>query len=747
MNGIFARLLLLFGVLGAVCAAAFVLVSLYGVPALGIEGVQASAYLRAEQSADAAAERETRAVERWFTERRLELRLLAESRSLVDLAEAAAKLDRTGAESPPRNHRLRAVSTANHPGYLDLYVADPRSGRILASSGASPAQMTPQHLAVVSATLAAGMDEGVVVFADAAEPAALVVRPLRDIDAPGTHPVHAAGVLVARLSLLVPLQQDEVSVAQALGDSAAIVLVDARKQVIAVVGRSVAQDDIRRIAAQAQPGDEGVRRLPGAGTEIIAAYRALYIGGAQGFTLAAARGTGDVNEAVHSALVRLGLFGALSFALGMTLVVFAARRIAQAQAQLRESETRFLAIFDTAPQPISVVSMADRRFRNVNKAWLDISALTRDQVIGRTLEEVSRSHDAVGRELAYAALERDGFIDAHRVAYVMADGVERTWLMHGRVAELGGERVAIWAMSEVTEQLRAQRQVEELNASLESKVEERTAELKSTLDNLKMSQDALLQSEKLAALGRLVAGVAHELNTPIGNALLTASTVQAQAEEFERQSQAGLRRSVMQAFVANTRQASSILLRNLEKAAELIRSFKQVAADQSSSQRRGFALKEVVDEVLLAHHPIFRKTAVVVTSDVPEGIRLDSYPGPLGQVLGNLITNAVLHGFEGGNEGRVIISARLDGEDMVEIAVRDNGGGISEANLKRIFDPFFTTRMGRGGTGLGLSICHRIVTESLGGSIRVASRLREGSSFMVRIPLCAPAAAEQQVAA
>jgi PAS domain S-box-containing protein len=425
----------------------------------------------------------------------------------------------------------------------------------------------------------------------------------------------------------------------------------------------------------------------------------------------------------------------------------------QAERELRDSEARFSAIFHDSPAPLAVVALDEGLIRDVNQAWTALWGYAREQVVGRHVTEVLRVDDPKMRTDVYRGLVEVGQVNRREFTAASARGEARIALVSGRVVTLNGERSVLWSYMDVTELRRAQREIEALNETLEATVQRRTAELRrandelvGALENLKTSQDALLQSEKLAALGRLVAGVAHELNTPIGNALLTASTVNEHAEEFARQAQAGLRRSVLESFVSGTLQASQILLRNLAKAAELIRSFKQISADQSSSQRRDFSLREVVDEVLLAHHPVLKKTAVTVQNDVPDGIRLDSYPGPLGQVLGNLVTNAVLHGYDGRSPGKVLISARLDRNEIVEIAVRDDGCGISEANLKRVFDPFFTTRMGRGGTGLGLSICHRIVTESLGGTVRVASRYGEGTSFMVRIPLKAPALAVQEAA-
>ncbi|HUL93765.1 MAG TPA: ATP-binding protein [Burkholderiales bacterium] len=292
-----------------------------------------------------------------------------------------------------------------------------------------------------------------------------------------------------------------------------------------------------------------------------------------------------------------------------------------------------------------------------------------------------------------------------------------------------------------------------LNAELEQRVTERTTELvaanrelRDALDGLKATQGMLINSEKHAALGRLVAGVAHELNTPIGNSLLAASTFAERCERFARDADAGLRRSTLDAYVADSREAAQILQRNLEKAGNLISSFKQVAADQTSSQRRAFLLNELIDEVLLAHRPVLRKMSVVAESDVPAGIRLDSYPGPLGQVLGNLIVNAVQHGYDGYEQGSISVSARLLEPNRVELAVRDRGRGISEQNLKRVFDPFFTTRLGSGGTGLGLSICHSLVTQVLGGEISVESTLGAGTSVIIRIPRTAVSGAIQEAA-
>jgi signal transduction histidine kinase len=179
-------------------------------------------------------------------------------------------------------------------------------------------------------------------------------------------------------------------------------------------------------------------------------------------------------------------------------------------------------------------------------------------------------------------------------------------------------------------------------------------------------------------------------------------------------------------------------MRSLQHAADLVSSFKQVAVDRASVQRRSFCLRNVVDEILLTLEPGLRRTTHKVVCRIPVGINMDSYPGPLGQVLSNLINNAVLHAFDGRQKGRIEISAEPEGANQVCIAVRDNGAGIKESHVARVFDPFFTTRLGQGGSGLGLSIVYSLVSDVLGGRIEVSSREGEGSCFTLTLPLVAP---------
>ena len=254
---------------------------------------------------------------------------------------------------------------------------------------------------------------------------------------------------------------------------------------------------------------------------------------------------------------------------------------------------------------------------------------------------------------------------------------------------------------------------------------------------LKETQAQLASHEKLASLGSLVAGVAHELNTPIGNSLLMASTLQekthAVAARFE---QAQLKRSDLADYMAASTEASDLIVRSLHNAAELVSSFRQVSVDQASAQRRRFDLAQACQEIAATMMNTVRLAGHSLVVDVPPGIVLNGFPGALGQVIINFVNNAMLHAFE--QAGGTMRLSAVQVETMVRIAFRDDGRGIAPEHLARIFDPFFTTRMGQGGTGLGLNIVYNIVTSLLGGSIRVESEAGQGTCFVIELPLRAP---------
>ncbi|MES2128306.1 MAG: ATP-binding protein [Pseudomonadota bacterium] len=290
------------------------------------------------------------------------------------------------------------------------------------------------------------------------------------------------------------------------------------------------------------------------------------------------------------------------------------------------------------------------------------------------------------------------------------------------------------------------------NEALESRVEERTralaasnARLIDTLHNLDAMRQELVEGEKNAALGMLVSGMAHELNTPIGNALLVGTTLHDIAGDLAKATAGGLTRRALDMAVADLGNGVDILTRNLTRASTLINSFKQLSNDQQSGQRRQFTLQSMLEETVHAMAPRMRPSGHTLTLAIDPDIVMQSYPGALSQIVINLINNCLAHAFEGIAHGQMQLAAQQDRAGMVELRFSDNGGGIPPAVLRRVFEPFFTTKLGRGGSGLGMHIVYNIVTQVLGGKIEIESLPGQGTLVRLRLPLQAPEAAEHAV--
>ena len=434
------------------------------------------------------------------------------------------------------------------------------------------------------------------------------------------------------------------------------------------------------------------------------------------------------------------------------LQVFAERASAElerkrAEEALRSSEERFSTIFLSSPVAMFLTRAAhEYRIYDVNSAFERLFYRTREQTMGKTTVELNMySHPEERNEIA-DGLSGENTLLQREVWMLRADGSRVLVQVSAQTLMLRDELFVIVACEDVTDKRRIEKEILELNANLELRVIERTDELQrankelaSTLATLNVAQEELVRSEKLAALGSLVAGIAHELNTPIGNSLMVASTLVDQTKSLtDSFTEGGIKRSMLDNYLRDAGKAGDILVRNLYRAGNLVTSFKQVAVDQTSSQRRHFSLDEVVSEILLTLSPTIKKTSFEFTQEIPGDITLDSYPGPLGQVITNLVNNALLHGFEGRSTGTVALSAAMNHDGWVELTVKDDGIGIPAANLNRIFDPFFTTKLGAGGSGLGLNITHNLVTGVLGGRVRVLSEVGVGTTFVLSLPAVAP---------
>jgi PAS domain S-box-containing protein len=324
---------------------------------------------------------------------------------------------------------------------------------------------------------------------------------------------------------------------------------------------------------------------------------------------------------------------------------------------------------------------------------------------------------------------------------------ERSW----RADEIDVLKTAASLIGAAIERGRMDEELRRSAADLERRVEDRTAqyarvaeELQGTVADLRRTQADLVQAEKMASLAQLVAGVAHEINTPVGTALSAASHLEERARAFAEIVAGGqIRRSELERFVDRAGEVSRLLLSNLERAAALIREFKQVAVDQTSAERRTFDLATYLEGVITSLAPNYRRTPHRVTLRSPAGITMDSFPGALSQIVTNLVINALAHAFPTGAPGTVALTVAQGPEPgQVILGFADDGAGIPPETIGRIFDPFFTTKRGAGGSGLGLHIVYNLVTASLGGQITVDSTPGRGTRFTVILPLVAPGAAE-----
>ena len=257
-------------------------------------------------------------------------------------------------------------------------------------------------------------------------------------------------------------------------------------------------------------------------------------------------------------------------------------------------------------------------------------------------------------------------------------------------------------------------------------------ELTQTLKDLQATQKQLIESEKMAALGNLVAGVAHEINTPLGVGVTAASTLEQETEFFVQSSKTGLKRAVLKDYIHTARQSSKLILNNLTRAAELIHSFKQVAVDQSTLEKRSFQLNTYLKAILSSLGPQLSKHKVEIKGK--EIIQLNSYPGAFSQVITNLVMNSLTHAYEKGQIGHICFEYRQQ-EKHVILTYTDDGCGIPPEHLDRIFEPFFTTARHKGGTGLGLHIVYNLVIQKLGGMICCDSQVGLGTKFVLNLPL------------
>jgi len=400
---------------------------------------------------------------------------------------------------------------------------------------------------------------------------------------------------------------------------------------------------------------------------------------------------------------------------------------------LRRAESKLRNLIQTARE--GFVELDNEAYiTDVNPEMCHIFGVTRDQLVGRNILTTVDPQNAkiMGRE---HELRRQGRASTYDVTITRPDETRVHCIIKATPLFEDGRQVGSFAMvTDITDRIRAEEEIRKLNEELEGRVRERTAELERSLTTLKDAQKKLVESEKMASLGSLVAGVAHEVNTPVGVAVTAASFLQDKTRTLaEKHAGDGVTEQDLAKYVRAAKEASTLILSNLQRAAELVRSFKQVAVDQSAEKRRIFNVRHYLDELLLSMRPEYKRTRHTIAIDCPDDIVVDNFPGILAQVVTNLVMNSLIHGFDGIEAGEIRIAVTPD-TTGITLVYRDNGKGMDRHVLEHVFDPFFTTRRSKGGTGLGMHVVYNLVTQTLGGNIDCDSTPGEGVTFTIYMP-------------
>jgi PAS domain S-box-containing protein len=403
----------------------------------------------------------------------------------------------------------------------------------------------------------------------------------------------------------------------------------------------------------------------------------------------------------------------------------------RAEAALQASEHQFHTLADSIPQLVWMAETGGKIFW-FNSHWHRYTGAPAGEASARDWQTIlSPASLEEARSRWKRALETRTALELE-LSLRGRDGQYRPFLT--RAVPLSNSAGAVYGWIgthiDISERKRSEQEIRNARDSAEA-----------ALQNLRETQNNLIEAEKLAALGRLVAGIAHEVNTPIGTSLTVASSLERRTMEFAAEvAQGNLKRSSLIDFLKVSREASSQLVGNLYHAAELIQSFTQVDVGRNYSDQKIFDLGELTEQVAVTLRPRLRNQNLTLNVACQPNLTINSYPGPYGQLLTNLFLNSVTHAFPDGGRGTIDIKVEAAGDDAVDVLFSDDGCGMSLEVRRKAFDPFFTTRRDRGSTGLGLHIVHAIVTNYLGGRLHLDSEPGKGTKIRVALPRAAPAA-------
>jgi PAS domain S-box-containing protein len=401
----------------------------------------------------------------------------------------------------------------------------------------------------------------------------------------------------------------------------------------------------------------------------------------------------------------------------------------RAEAALQASERQFHTLADSIPQLVWMAEAGGRIFW-FNNHWHEYTGTPIGQTSSHDWQTILAPASLQEARNRWAEALETGTALEMEVSLRGKDGVYRPFLT--RAVPLRDPAAAIYGWIgthiDISERKRGEQEIRSARDAAEA-----------ALRHLRETQKSLIEAEKLAALGLLVAGVAHEINNPLGTSLTVASALQQKTAAFAAMVvQGNLKRSTLNDFLEISREASAQLVANLNDAAELIQSFKQVATDRSYAEPRVFDLGDLTEQVLMNLRPGLGKENLILNVECRRNLTMNSHPGPYGQVLTNLFLNSVAHAFPDGRQGTVDVQVHASGNDRVEILFSDDGCGMSSDIRRKAFDPFFTTRRDQGGTGLGLHIVHSIVTNCLGGRLNLDSAPGKGTKIQLILPRTAP---------
>lgn len=417
--------------------------------------------------------------------------------------------------------------------------------------------------------------------------------------------------------------------------------------------------------------------------------------------------------------------------------------------RLAMSEEKYAKAFRYAADAIGIVRLSDEKYIEVSDAFYTVFGYSKAELLGHSSKELELWCDLKERKALFSAVGEGEVIRGREVHWRTKQRMERIGLCSAERIFIAGQDCLLFVWHDITEMKQAEQELLQVNEVLEAKVELRTQELTAlnqelramnetaiqTLNELRHTQEQLIEEAKMASLGRLVAGVAHEINTPVGVSVTAASYQDEQVKRMRELYQSGkLARSEMETFLAETEQSTKILLTNLARAAELINSFKKVSVDQSDETKRWFNVVEYLHEIVLTLRPKFKKTKLKIEIEGDPKLRIYGPPGAFAQVVANLLDNSLLHAYGPDEEGRIRIVLHTE-NDVFSMKYMDDGKGMEKEVMRHIFDPFFTTRRGQGGTGLGLHIVYSIVTQVFKGRVECESEPGQGCNFRLSFPL------------